>query len=404
MVLYDLTNFSSTATSAMTKGVTTGLNYIKSKKRAYDAKKKQLHRRSQLIKQWKAPRHSFLSTVRRRLKQNARVRQVRPVHPSIAKAKEEIRQKLLLLQQQASSTSVEPHEDRMTLSSIGYGNNDNVEFHGSVEEREGEQGVLVLDENNINLEDYIQVVKTKGNNGSNALHIATNMLNEGEKPFTHFNWHIKGRNRRPIRCISVYSKELWQLHIVRYLNKENGNLSALYERWAKLPRGKAKNTAMVPILEDLKKQIINHPTMSSSIKAVIIQSQSNVIDDDNCSIDPELAEYVTVVRSNKSCIALHVAANVGMSTSSADSHRPFYLNQKKGGAVTIKCPSLELWKILQPRLSMSKSKLREGIDIDTDSGLSIEQKSLVLQRVRHVDIHDYEYSNLAMHRQYRGSG
>ena len=301
MVLYDITNFSSTATSAMTKGVTTGLNYIKSKKRAYDAKNKQLHRRSQLIKRWKAPRRSFLSTIRRSLKQNVRVQLVRPVHPSIAKAKEEIRQKLLLLQQQASSTSVEPHEDRMTLSSIGYGNNDNVEFHGSVEEREGEQGVLVLDENNINLEDYIQVVKTKGNNGSNALHIATNMLNEGEKPFTHFNWHIKGRNRRPIRCISVYSKELWQLHIVRYLNKENGNLSALYERWAELPKGSnAKYAAIVPILEDLKCQMINHPIISASIKDFIIQSRSNVIDD--CSIDQDLAEYLIVVRSNKSSI------------------------------------------------------------------------------------------------------
>ena len=67
-----------------------------------------------------------------------------------------------------------------TESSATEESNDDVE---DIVERESKKQ---KDGNNINLEDYIQVGKTKGNSGSYALHIATNILNEDEKPYTRF--------------------------------------------------------------------------------------------------------------------------------------------------------------------------------------------------------------------------
>jgi len=115
----------------MTAVITTGLNSLKRKRREFDTKKKQAHRRQQLIQRYKPQRLTLLSTIRRSLKQTNRVRQVHPVHPSVPKARAEIRRELsklqfqsLLVQQEQSQCSPSSCvEQQLTLYSDGNSNN-----------------------------------------------------------------------------------------------------------------------------------------------------------------------------------------------------------------------------------------------------------------------------------------
>ena len=267
--------------------------------------------------------------------------------------------------------------------------NDDVIFNdgggGDEWEIESHQVVTV---NDINLDEYIKVVKSKSNNGTTyvTLQIATDILNKGEKPYRAV-WYPAGRDGKRMNAFDVYSQDLWQTDILKHLHNE----STLYEQWSKSPRGKAKNNALEPFLEAMRTQMINHPIIGANIKAVIIQSLSNTIADDRCSVDNSLAEHLIVVQRSKNQVSLHIATDGGELSVAMQS---IVFKQTKGWKVTIIVPSnaSDQWKIIQPLLSALKSKLLDGIDLDREGGLTTVERTEILQRAQHYILTSKEMS------------
>jgi len=354
---------------------------LKRKRREFDTKKKQAHRRQQLIQRYKPQRLSLLSTIRRSLKQTNRVRQVHPVHPSVPKARAEIRRELsklqfqssLVQQEQSQSSPSSCVEQQLTLYSDGNSNN-------NIDNASGEESYNeILSVDDINLQDHIKVETTR--NGSPSLHVATDILSKDKKPYKRFPWAPVESAKKRTYSLSIYSEELWRTGIVKHLKKEH--LSTPYAHWSKFPKGsREKNDALRPILEDLRSQMINHPIISKNIKAVIMQSQSTVKVDDRCPVDSSLAEHVVVVQSQMDKVSLHIATDVGEFNS-----QPGQLSLQKvnGWRVKFNFPSnaSDMWKVLQPLIGALKSELLKGIDLNRGYGLTIAEKTEILQGIQH---------------------
>jgi len=277
-----------------------------------------------------------------------------------------------------------------TNSSNNHGNDD-VIFNGGgggdeweIESHQGGGVLRTANANDINLEDYIEVVENVALNNkvTYTLEVVTNILSEDEQSYKAFFQPIKNSSKQ-LQAIRVYSKSLWQTGIARHINK--GSLSDVAQQWANAPLGNAKIAATKPLLEGLKSQMINNEIINASIKAVIIQSQSNTIADDRCSVDSSLAENLTVVLSKKNQVSLNIATDVG-ELSSVQKEINFK-STTNGWRLTINVPSnaSDQWKIIQPLLSALKSELLEGegIDLDRGYGLTTVERTEILQAVRH---------------------
>ena len=270
------------------------------------------------------------------------------------------------------------HQQLLPLNSITNESNyynDDVSFTGNGDELDIEsQGVLTA--NDINLEDYIEVVQAGRNGVTWCLKVA---LSEGEEWFIP-KWYLRGRDQNGLAAIRI-NKELWRTKIIRYLDGES--ISNEADHWAEQPQGKAKHRALKTLLEAVKSQMINNETISANIKAYILQSQSN--DDDGCPIDSEIAQYLAVVQSDRTRVSLNIATDIGeLGTKKMN----LYFKKAKGWILAINVPlkyASDLWNILQPLLSAVTSEILKeiGIDIDREDGLSTHEKTAALQRIQY---------------------